>query len=169
MAVSTRYPYERGRSTVYHSRRDGVDIKRIDFGISGSTALLPAYLPSYELLWNEPSEICYHIAPPACGIIYLTVALSNEDDGVDLINGHYCTSNFRLALKQWQIKDLQPCHTAVCSIINELMQGKLVNTEELPLEVEKARKVCSGLCLDGKVGTAKTCPSTIVEHSTHGV
>ena len=49
------------------------------------------------------------------------------------------------------------------------MQAKLVNTEELPLVVEKAREVCSGLCLDGKVGTAKTNPFTIIEHSTHGV
>ena len=32
------------------------------------------------------------------------MALSNEDDGVDLITGHYWTNNFTLALKQWQIK-----------------------------------------------------------------
>ena len=102
--------------------KNGRDIKRITFGISGYTAVLPAYLPCYVL------EIGYHIiAPPACGTIYLTMALwNNEDGGVDLINGHYWTSDSKLALKQWQTKDLQPCHTAVCSIINEPLQGKLV-------------------------------------------
>ena len=96
-----------------------------DLGIYRYSAGLST-LP-YVLLWKEANnEICYHIAPPGCGIIYLTMALSNEDDGVDLINGHYWTSNSKLAHKQWQVKDLQPCHTAVCSIINEPMQGKLV-------------------------------------------
>ena len=90
MAVSTRCPYERGRSTVHHSR-SGLDIKRIDLGISGSTAALPAYLPSYVLLWKQPTEICYH---NYCStrlrdyLPYLTMALSDEDDGVDLFNGY---------------------------------------------------------------------------------
>ena len=99
---------------------------------------------------------------PSAGLSTLPWPPRNENDGVDPINGHYWTSNFRLALKQWQKKDLQPCHTAVCSIINELLQGKLVITEESPLVLEMARKVWSGLCLDGKVGTAKTNLFTII-------
>ena len=96
-----------------------------------------------------------------CSAGLSTFLCANEDGEVDFFNGHWA-SDFKLALKQWQIKDLLPCHTAVCSIIDELMQGKLVHTEEAPLVVTHAEISClrrPGRCVRGcacTVGSART-------------